>query len=100
MNEPRIQKWKDVAALLKQGWRVDGFDLVSPTGERRNAWGNAIKACQDRGLIPSMLPPGITPVSSDEFDVLYPQYKREAKPGQSFQAWLKERSAHTSTGEL
>jgi len=52
MNEPRIQKWKEVAALLKQGWRVDGFDLVSPTGERRNAWGNAIKACRDRGLIP------------------------------------------------
>jgi len=30
---------------------VDGFDLVSPAGERRPAWGNAIKACRDRGLI-------------------------------------------------
>jgi hypothetical protein len=53
-NEPpRITKWKDVAALLEQGWRLDGkFDLVSPTGERRSAWGNAIKACRDRGLVP------------------------------------------------
>lgn len=49
----RITRWKDVAALLKQGWRVEGFDLVSPTGERRNAWGNAIKACRDRGLVRS-----------------------------------------------
>lgn len=53
-NEPSIQKWKDVAVLLKQGWRVDGnFALVSPKGERREAWGNAIKACRDRGLVPS-----------------------------------------------
>lgn len=52
MNEqPRIQKWKEVAELLKLGWTVDGFDLVSPAGERRSAWGNAIKACRDRGLI-------------------------------------------------
>jgi len=47
----KITRWKDVAALLEQGWRVDGFDLVSPAGERRPAWGNAIKACRDRGLI-------------------------------------------------
>lgn len=53
MTEQRIQKWREVAELLKQGWRLDGdFDLVSPTGERRSAWGNAIKACRDRGLIP------------------------------------------------
>ena len=53
-EQPRIQRWKEVAQLLKQGWRlVDDFDLVSPTGERRSAWGNAIKACRDRGLIPS-----------------------------------------------
>jgi hypothetical protein len=54
-NEPpRITKWKDVAVLLEQGWRLDGkFDLVSPTGERRSAWGNAIKACRDRGLLPA-----------------------------------------------
>jgi hypothetical protein len=52
-NEPpRITRWKDVAELLKQGWRLDGnFDLVSPVGERRSAWGNAINACRDRGLI-------------------------------------------------
>ncbi len=51
MTAQRITRWKDVAALLKQGWRVDGFDLVSPSGERRSAWGNAIKACRDRGLV-------------------------------------------------
>lgn len=100
MGEQRITKWKEVAELLQKGWRLDGdFDLVSPAGERRNAWGNAIKACRDRGLIPTVLPPGVIPVSSDEFDRLYPQYKREAKAGQSFQAWLKERDAHTSTDE-
>lgn len=49
---PRITRWKQVAELLEQGWRVDGdFDLVSPTGERRSAWGNAIKACRHRGLV-------------------------------------------------
>lgn len=49
---PRITRWKQVAELLEQGWRVDGdFDLVSPTGERRSAWGNAIKACRNRGLV-------------------------------------------------
>jgi hypothetical protein len=51
MTDQTITRWKDVAALLEQGWRLDGkFDLVSPTGERRSAWGNAIKACRDRGL--------------------------------------------------
>lgn len=47
----RITRWTEVAELLRYGWRVDGFDLVSPTGERRSAWGNAIKACRDRGLV-------------------------------------------------
>ncbi len=47
----RIQKWREVAQLLEQGWRVEHFDLVSPTGERRSAWGNAIEACRKRGLI-------------------------------------------------
>ena len=56
MSEQRITRWKEVAELLKQGWHVDGFDLVSPTGERRSAWGNAIKACRDRGLIPESQP--------------------------------------------
>lgn len=50
MTDLRITRWKDVAALLSQGWRIDGFDVVSPAGERRGAWGNAIKSCQDRGL--------------------------------------------------
>lgn len=47
----RITKWMDVAALLEQGWKVDGFDIVSPTGERRLCWGNAIEACRKRGLV-------------------------------------------------
>lgn len=51
MTEQRITRWKDVAELLKQGWTVDGFDLVSPTGERRSAWGNAIASCRRRGLV-------------------------------------------------
>jgi hypothetical protein len=51
MTDQRITRWKEVAALLKQGWHVDGFDLVSPTGARRSAWGNAIKACRDRGPV-------------------------------------------------
>ena len=52
-DQPRIQKWKEVAELLKHGWRVEGLcDLVSPTGERRSAWVNAVQACRDRGLIP------------------------------------------------
>jgi len=51
--DARIQKWREVATLLEQGWRLDGdFDLVSPDGKRRSAWGNAIKACRDRGLVP------------------------------------------------
>jgi len=49
--ELRITRWKEVAELLKAGWHVEGFDIVSPTGERRSAWGNAIKACRDRGLV-------------------------------------------------
>lgn len=51
-EQPRITRWKEVAALLKQGWRVEGdFGLVSPDGkERQSAWGNAVKACRDRGL--------------------------------------------------
>jgi hypothetical protein len=52
VSTPRITRWKEVAKLLEQGWRVEGFHLISPTGEIRSAWGNAIKACQDRGLIP------------------------------------------------
>lgn len=57
MTEQRIQKWREVAALLEQGWRLDGkFDLVSPTGQRRSAWGNAVKACLDRGLVPLSSP--------------------------------------------
>lgn len=51
MNEQRITRWKDVAALLAQGWTIDGFDVVSPTGERRSAWGNAISSCRRRGLV-------------------------------------------------
>jgi len=35
------------------------------------------------------LPPGVIPVSADEFDCLYPQYEREAKAGETFQQWLK-----------
>lgn len=53
MTETRITRWKDVAALLNQGWRIDGFDVVSPTGERRSAWGNAIQSCRARGLVKS-----------------------------------------------
>lgn len=53
MIEQRITRWKEVAKLLEQGWRLDGnFDLVGPSGERRSAWGNAIQACRDRGLVP------------------------------------------------
>lgn len=51
MSEQRIQRWKEVAELLKQGWRVEGFELVGPAGERRSAWRNAIAACRKRGLI-------------------------------------------------
>jgi hypothetical protein len=47
-----IRTWKEVAELLKQGWHIEEFDVVSPTGERLGAWGNAIKACRDRGLVP------------------------------------------------
>jgi len=72
MNEPRIQKWKDVAALLKQGWRVDGFDLESPAGERRNAWGNAIKACHDRGLFSRPTPAKSPVVEASIRSVLFP----------------------------
>ena len=57
VTDSRITRWKDVAELLKQGWRIEGdFDLVSPKGERRSAWGNAIKACRDRGLVPGEAP--------------------------------------------
>jgi hypothetical protein len=49
----RITRWKEVAELLRFGWRVEGFDLVSPEGQRRSAWGNAIEACRKRGLISS-----------------------------------------------
>lgn len=50
-NASRIQRWTEVAELLKQGWRIEDFEVVSPTGERRSAWGNAIAACRARGLI-------------------------------------------------
>lgn len=52
-SEQRITRWSGVAKLLIQGWTIDGFDVVSPTGERKSAWGNAIKACRDRGLVPA-----------------------------------------------
>lgn len=55
------------------------------------------------------LPPGVIPVSHDEFDRLYPRYELEAKPGQTFQQWLKAtrrqpqrkrmRVVHTSSAE-
>lgn len=35
------------------------------------------------------LPPGVIPVSADEYDRLYPQYQREAKRGETFQQWFK-----------
>ena len=35
------------------------------------------------------LPPGVIPVSADEFDRLYPRYELEAKAGETFQQWLK-----------
>ena len=35
------------------------------------------------------IPPGVIPVSANEFDRLYPRYELEAKPGQTFQQWLK-----------
>jgi hypothetical protein len=47
----RIRRWREVAKLLEQGWHVERFDLVSPTGERRSAWGNAIASCAARGLV-------------------------------------------------
>lgn len=53
MNEPKLTRWADVAKLLKDGWTVHGFDLVSPAGERRAAWGNAIASCRARGLVKS-----------------------------------------------
>lgn len=34
------------------------------------------------------LPPGVIPISADEYDLLYPRYQREAK-GRTFQEWLK-----------
>ena len=41
-EQPRIQKWREVAALLKEGWQMEGqFGLVGPNGERRSVWGNA-----------------------------------------------------------
>jgi hypothetical protein len=46
-----IRTWKEVAELLKQGWHIEEFDVVSPTGERRGAWENAIDACRRRGLV-------------------------------------------------
>lgn len=35
------------------------------------------------------LPPGVIPVSADEFDRLYPRYELEAKAGETFQQWFK-----------
>lgn len=52
-DQPKIQKWSEMAALLKQGWSLEGFTLVSPTGEKRDAWLNAIESCRKRGLIPT-----------------------------------------------
>lgn len=49
----RIQRWSELAKLLRAGWRVDGFDVVSKDGERRSVWGNAIAACRARGLVGS-----------------------------------------------
>jgi hypothetical protein len=51
MTLPLLTRWKEVAALLEQGWRIEGFYVVSPTGERRGAWLNAIRACEKRGLV-------------------------------------------------
>jgi hypothetical protein len=51
MADQRLTRWTDVAELLAKGWTVDGFDIVSPAGERRSAWGNAIQACVKRGLV-------------------------------------------------
>lgn len=56
MTEQQITRWKDVASLLAKGWRIDGYDVVSPTGERRGAWINAIRSCQARGLVTSSQP--------------------------------------------
>lgn len=53
MTDIRITKWKDVAALIDQGWRIEGHEVVSPTGERRGAWINAIRSCQARRPAPS-----------------------------------------------
>lgn len=52
MSEQRIMRWKDMAALLEQGWRLDRHELVSPTGARRGVWLNAIASCRKRGLVP------------------------------------------------
>lgn len=52
-SDKRITRWSEVAQLLAQGWTIDGFNVVSPTGELRSAWGNATKACRDRGLVKS-----------------------------------------------
>lgn len=35
------------------------------------------------------LPPGVIPVSADEFDRLHPRYELDAVPGQTFQQWLR-----------
>jgi len=35
------------------------------------------------------LPPGVIPVSAAEYDRFYPRYELEAKPGETFQQWLK-----------
>jgi hypothetical protein len=67
MSEQRLTKWTEVAALLAQGWHIDGFDVVSPTGERRSAWGNAIKACAKRGLA---LSPGLDDRARRAVDML------------------------------
>ena len=40
-------------------------------------------------VVMAELPPGVIPVSANEFDRLYPRYELEAKPGQTFQQWLK-----------
>lgn len=34
------------------------------------------------------LPPGVIPISADEYDRLYPRYELEGK-GRTFQEWLK-----------
>ena len=35
------------------------------------------------------LPPGVIPISADDYDRLYPTYKLDAKGGERFQEWYR-----------